>query len=654
MASPSRSSQPTIRERLNAAPGLNPAIRPSSIYTYDEARPGYVERDHFAGNEMGRLARSLAAIDSSLIPVMEKYQDRKIEEAITKGGELFAQNEALDKNRTNWKDYIEANPQHSPYNPYLQIGYEKARLKSLAMDQNKAMEDAFVQSGMVNERDQGKVNKWIQEFCQGYRKDNHLDSYEDRLTLAEAYSAEEFKSRASLLNKHSHYLQSQNEALAMQQFSELALKEIEAAFDPARGGSLFGDPATSQQDMQKLVGIIGARTQEALNNGVLNANAGDMIFKTVLSTYEHLGRNPNVLKALDHIRTPDGVTISALPGVAEKLHNLEQARIEERRASERHWWAQQDRARKMEKERFEGVEVIEWSKKGLAPTTKNMDDFGVPKHMQVMFAAAVNKWNQAQYTGQKEAPFNQRELLGYQILADRGEIPDYQLADLAPLLGFNEAKDLYDRNSKARKEEEATFTSALKSTMDSAYSKFSRDKKDLMDGVQALTFGFSSGLTKEQQIGLEAAQLASAKMQMARSEFIAKNNKMPSKEYLVSIQPRIITEVQTEISARYAKGNGDNQWDNNGIYVPPADSVKDQSQQRPSPARSASPVHTAVPTVADPLNTLVSSWIEQQGLDIEGATMHMTPEEKTRWVSTMYPARAAELASVIRSNLSKR
>lgn len=283
-----------------------------------------------------------------------------------------------------------------------------------------------------------------------------------------------------------------------------------------------------------------------------------------------------------------------------------------------------------------------------------MDAFGVPKYLQVTFAAAVNKWNQAQYTGQKEAPFNQRQLLGYQILADRGELPDSELADLAPLLGFNEAKDLYDRNSKAKKEEEATFTSALKSTMDSAYSKFSRDKKDLMDGLQALTFGFSSGLTKEQQIGLEAAQLASAKMQLARSEFIAKNNKMPSKEYLVSIQPRILAEVQTEISARYAKGSGDNQWDNNGMYVPPTDSAKGQQQQRPPLARSSAPAHTAIPAAVDPLNTLVSGWIEQQGLDINGATMHMTPEEKTRWVSAMYPARAAELASVIRSNLSKR
>lgn len=653
MASPSRSSQPTIRERLNAAPGLNPAIRPSSIYTYDEARPGYVERDHFAGNEMGRLARSLAAIDSSLIPVMEKYQDRKIEEAITKGGELFAQNEALDKNRTNWKDYIEANPQHSPYNPYLQIGYEKARLKSLAMDQNKAMEDAFVQSGMVNERDQGKVNKWIQEFCQGYRKDNHLDSYEDRLTLAEAYSAEEFKSRASLLNKHSHYLQSQNEALAMQQFSELALKEIEAAFDPTRGGSLFGDPATSQQDMQKLVGIIGTRTQEALNNGVLNANAGDMIFKTVLSAYEHLGRNPNVLKALDHIKTPDGVTISALPGVAEKLHNLEQARIEERRSSERHWWAQQDHARKMEKEYWTGEGLMKWDT-GAPPTPENMDKLGVPKRLQPLFAADVNKWHQAQYTGRKDAPAYQRQLSAFQIMADFGEWTNEELTELAPQFGREYVEDLYNRNSKAKKEEETTFTSALKDAGNKAYSMFSRDKKDLMDALQSVSFGFSSGLTKEQQIGLEAAQLAHAKMQMARSEFVAKNNKAPSQEYLISLQPRILTEVQAEISARYVKGNSGDHRDSNGIYVPPASAVKEQPQQRPSLARSTPPAHTAIPAAVDPLNTLVSSWIEQQGLDIDGATMHMTPEEKTRWVSTMYPARAAELASIIRSNLSKR
>lgn len=65
------------------------------------------------------LARSLSRLDSSLVPALERINDRNIERAVTQGAELYAQNTDLDKNRKNWKDFVEENPQDSPYNPYL-------------------------------------------------------------------------------------------------------------------------------------------------------------------------------------------------------------------------------------------------------------------------------------------------------------------------------------------------------------------------------------------------------------------------------------------------------------------------------------------------------------------------------------------------------
>lgn len=642
----SRSSQPTIAQKLSAAPGLSPTVRASSLFTYDEARPGYVERDYLAGNAMARLAKSLAAVDSSLIPVMEKYQDRKIEQAVSKGGELFAQNEGQDKNRTNWKDFVEANPQYSGMNPYLQKGYEQARLKALAIDQGVAMEDAFVQSGMINERDPAKVNEWIQQFTQQFRKDNKLDSYEDHLTLAENFSPIEFKSRAMLLNKHSSYLQEQNEKLAIQQYTDLAIKQIGASFDPTKGGPVPGDPSTDHVTMPTLSQIVEGTMQEAAKNGVLNSHIGELGFKAVEAAYFKYGRKPGILKALETIKTPDGVPLSSLPGVQEKLHHLEQARVEEARSAERHWWAQQDHARKVEKDYWTGEGIMKWTT-GLPPTPENMDKAGVPKRLQPLFAADINKWNQAQYTGQKEAPVNQRMLVGSQMLADMGELSNETISEYAPVFGYDVAKDLYERGQKARKEDETQFTSSLKDTMSKAFSMFSRDKKDMMDAINAMTFGFSAGLSKEQQIGLEASQLANDKIKAARADYIDKNKKAPTQEFYATIQPKILSEVNAQIRDKYGNKNSGTEWDDNGVQVPPTQ----KAVTNPQP--TAPPQNTAIKSTSETVPNTVVSWIAQSIPNVPSYVSNMSKRDAYLWLRDNHPDRAAEFERHTINNLKR-
>jgi hypothetical protein len=586
---------------------------------------------------MGRLAKSLAAVDSSLLPVLEKYQDRKIEQAVTKGGELFAQNEAQDKNRTNWKDYVEANPQDSGMNPYLQKGYEQARLKSLAIDQGTTMEDAFVQSGMVNERDSAKVSQWVQQFTTQFRKDNNLDAYGDRLTLAENFSPIEFKNRAVLLNKHSTYLQEQNEKIAMQQYIDLGMKQIGASFNPSTGGSVPGDPSTDHHALPSMAQTIEGTMQEAAKNGVLNSHIGEMGLKMVEAAYFKYGKQPGILKALDAIKTPDGVPLSSLPGAQEKINHLQQARIEESRSAERHWWAKQEHAEKMEKRKWEGEGLMSFVSSGLPPDAKNMTEAGVPTHLQPLFATSVNKWYQSQYTGNKEAPDSRHMLLGAQLAADNGEIPDGAMADYALVFGPDAAKDLYDRNSKAKKEEETHFTSALKDTMSKAFSNFSREKKDMTAAVNAMTFGFSAGLSKEQRIGLSASQLANAKMKAARDEYVDKNKKAPTQEFYITIQPKILREVHAEISEEYGKAG---ETDENGVQVPPQKGEAVKSQVQAAPTNTAAPVASEVYP-----NTLIS--FAKSLPSVPKNIEDMSEREYGRWLVQTYPDKIQDFEKVI-------
>ncbi|WP_298996903.1 hypothetical protein [uncultured Desulfovibrio sp.] len=641
MTQQSRSSQPAIATKLNVSPGLTPTVRASSVITYDEARPGYVERDNLAGNDMGRLAKSLAAVDSSLIPVLEKYQDRKIEQAIARGGELFSQNEAQDKNRTNWKDYVEANPQDSGMNPYLQKGYEQARLKSLAIDQGTAMEDAFVQSGMVNERDPAKVSQWVQQFTQQFRKDNNLDAYGDRLTLAENFSPIEFKNRAVLLNKHNTYLQEQNEKIAMQQFTDLGMKQIGAAFNPSTGGAVPGDPSTDHHTLPNMAQTIEGTMQEAAKNGVLNSHIGEMGLKMVEAAYFKYGKQPGILKALDAIKTPDGVPLSSLPGAQEKIDHWQRARIEEARSNERHWWAKQEHDRKVEKDYWAGEGVMKWDT-GAPPTPDNMDKAGVPKRLQPLFAADINKWHQSQYTGQKDAPAHQVSVVGYRMMADIGELSNEDITGVAPVLGREYAEDLYDRHSKSKKEEETHFTSSLKDTMSKAFSMFSRDKKDLMDAINAMTFGFSAGLSKEQQIGLEASQLANAKMKAARAEYVDKNKKSPTQEFYTTIQPKILSEVNTQLREKYGKTG---EADENGVQVPT--SQKNVTSQQPQ-NKVQNTVGSSSPERLP--NTVVSSWIAQNVPNAPPSVSNMDKREAALWLKGAHPDKFSEFNNYINAN----
>lgn len=445
-AKQSRSSQPTIIQDMRQAPGLNPSIRASGLYSYTEARPSYVDRDRYAGSGMLHLARSLSALDRSLVPAIEKVVDRDIERQILEGQEMFAQNPDELKNQKNFKDFVEENPGKVNNNPWLRKGYERARLKALAIDEQKAMNDAFIQSGLVNETDQKKVSEWVHQFTQDFRKQHYLDSYEDKLTLAENFSANEFKNREGLLANHSAILARQNESRTMQQFSELAAKQIEQGF----GNKLIGRGPGGETHVQQIAAIVTSNAQEALAHGVLNANAGEMMTKAVFDAYERLDRDPQVLKALDLIKTPDGVTLSSLPGVQKKLNDLEDQRIAKARADWAFSWQQRDRAEKESRKHWLGQGVMEWG--DVAPTKESMDQAKIPPSVQPEFLTAWTAMHNAQRQAVQAAPANQQALLAYSIRAAKGDLEDGEVFGLAETLGAEAALKLAETDDKAKKE----------------------------------------------------------------------------------------------------------------------------------------------------------------------------------------------------------
>lgn len=632
MAQQSRSSQPTIRQDLQRSPALNPGIRASGLYSYTEARPSYIDRDRTVGANMEILARSLSRLDSSLVPALERINDRNIERAVTQGAELYAQNTDLDKNRKNWKDFVEENPQDSPYNPWLQIGYEQARLKALAVDEAKAMEDAFVQSGMVNETDQKKVKAWMDDFAIQFRKDNFLDTYEDKLTLAENFSANEFKTKAGMMAKHSQYVARQNESRTMQQFSELTAKQIEAAFDPSLGGSVFG---AGEADAQRIADIIVANGQTALANGVLDANAAEMYTRMVFDAYERLDKNPVALKALDLVKTPGGVALSSLPGVAEKVNALQRQRIEQARADQRHYWAMEERQKKLTTEQWMGQGVMAWG--DTPPTKANMDAAGVPVWLQPSFAQSVNSFNKSMLEGQRLAPVSQAGLTSVHILASTGQLTQDDVLALGTIYGADKAKEWYDINKAAQDETNKDYTGFLKELSSASFSMFSRTKDDGL-GFKGVSFGYDPELTEEQKIGLQATELAIAIAAQKVEEYkAAHKGAMPDKTWYTTQRPKVLSEVSDAVAREQSSKQA-------GVTVPGADK------------KAGPPAPTAPqPNTAAPKPTKAYTMLRQfaSGNGINTATLPpptSSPAEVAGWMQQNHPEQVQAYNAFCTSN----
>ena len=635
MAGQTRSSQPTIANDLKDPKALQAAVQPRGAFEYVEARPGYVGRNHLAGSGIVRLSQSLAQLDHSLIPVLEGIMDRKIEKEVTEGAELFAQNPDMEKNRKNWKNFSEEHPEYAGYNPHLQRGYEMARLKALAIDQGTAMEDAFVQSGMVNERDPAKVSQWIQQFSQDFRKKNELDRYEDRITLAANYSALEFQNRSALLNKHTDLLAQQ------QQFMDLGLKRINGTADPAHGGPMIGDPKTDGTTMPGIAAIVEQTMRDAGANGVLNAHLGKMGWQILTAAYEQHGENLNILELSKVIKTPNGVALYNTPGVAEKTNNLREAKINKARAAQQHAWAAERHQREMQKLEWTGQRVIDFAQTGLPATPENMQKAGVPRWLQPEFAYATDKFNKAQTSAVLHAPANQRQLTALTMLADTGLLNEGDIYAQAEVLGRDEAVKLLKANQTAKNEETKAYAEEKKSLANSIFSMFARNKDKWSDITQGLAFGFSGELTKEQKQGIEAAQLGLAMYDAEIAKYKQNNPKATPEqihEYSVGLGLSIKDRVGSTMRERYKNDNVDSRT---GATTPkrsgaagegPQASQQQQQQQTPAmtpPAMSA--------TFAAHTNTLLSTWVSNNAPTMPRNIMQGGMMSVYNWLKTNQP-----------------
>lgn len=540
----SQNKQPrTLRDPLDDRRTLASTIRPGSVYTYDAARPGYVDRPYGAGREMESLAQALSQFDRTLIPYLERRADAAVEKDAATGLDMFTQNPDLEKNRKDWKQLVESDPDtYAPLSPWIQKGYEQARLQALALEYEKLLSDTFTESGLNNEHDPAKLQAFVTDFDKSFRKGANLDSYEDKILLAKNFTLLSARAREGLFSRHSSQLAQQHEANLGMQSHALALKMVENALDPDLNGGVrdFADATRSGENLALIGSIVAGQVQNATEHGFRNANAPALASEMVFSLADKHGEE--VLTLLDSLEI-NGVKLASLPDVARKREQREDRLVEKRRAATRWYWAVQEQQRK-EAERAVPGQVLAMLEKQEPITIASLKEAGVPSYLIHDHLKIANNLMEAEYSSLDNNPKSGETKAKALILAKTGRLGLSQVLEAGRVFGPATRKELVVAYDTASKAENTQLTATLREGSGKLFSFFAKMPPDSY-GDFLIT---DDQVTSAQRRGMEAAQAFIDNYERALEEAQAANKGPLSSVQLLRLNTQVRQQTFKDMS----------------------------------------------------------------------------------------------------------
>ena len=421
-------------EKLRELAGLQSTIRSEALYSYNEARPGYVERpDDLYSNPWMQLSRALAGFDKPLSELHQKQQEKEIEKSLAEGDTLFT-NSAIDPttgNRLAWKEYVEKNPDAAGLNPWVRKGYEMARMRSLGLDFKAQLQDAYSKNGLMNETDQAKVSQFIDQFERDFRKKHGLDDYDDKVILAENFTKEALEGRAAILNRHVKDFAEENLKRVTQEFTQLTSKQLSSIVDNPNVN--FSDPDVREQVIiPQLQEAIQRISQEAASYGVLNSDVPGIIFRALAAEatergYENGGRE--LLEIAKNLDFGQG----KLGDIPEYKDYITKA--------ERQMEAQEEQDRlKREREQEKALTdiMVDVAISGKYLNAEQLRAKGVPAHMVPSVLAKIKAIKNSREINESYGQWDddkRTSFLNLQLKAARGELTDADLRSAVRVYG---------------------------------------------------------------------------------------------------------------------------------------------------------------------------------------------------------------------------
>lgn len=346
----------TVRERLDEGHRLSPAIRSQSFYSYDAARPAWMERPYGAGQDWARLAAALGRFDSSLSTYLDHRLDRRIEEGIALGNEAFHAPDNTDENglRRSFQAWAEAHPDEAGKNPFIIKGYEQSRLRQLGMDYQKGLADFYSSSGVRNESDPARVDAAVNQFTGQWYKEHGLTEYPDKLMLAGNFSPSVAVGRTAVMQRHSNDLSAQNLARIKTAFQQESSKLLQGLTDPDQGGYNVSHPDERQRAAVRFGRDVAALAQKLADDGYPASDIPGVLLQALESEAARAAEEGDE-DMLDLCQTMlgldiNGVTLGRLPDAAARMERLQESLSDREwkrlvRARQQREWRREDRMR---------------------------------------------------------------------------------------------------------------------------------------------------------------------------------------------------------------------------------------------------------------------------------------------------------------------
>ena len=343
----------TIKKDLGGTAALTPTINAQGLSSFSYARPGEVGYDRYAGAGLRQLAANLSSIEPSIAHAHMKLLDRRIAEDKSAASLFTVENPELTKNMEAWRQASEKDERILNMNPYVKKYIKQEILKTSALGFDAALKDAYVTSGMVNERDPEKILKWGQDFRKQYTEQAGIKGEGkdmDQPDIAEHYTAYTTTSLDNLLGKHNRDVESQNANLLEQQMFQNISDTLAGKMNPLTGGYNVHIPAERQSYVTDAAQVIMGKAEEMKKLGYSQDRVMGMLGKAVLMGNHSAAVAEGLAKSLTVNINGKPVSLLSQPGIAKGIEALKDKEIErawqaESRAHTREEWARQREVR---------------------------------------------------------------------------------------------------------------------------------------------------------------------------------------------------------------------------------------------------------------------------------------------------------------------
>ena len=332
-----QSSQPTIREELSPARGLSPAVSAQQLYSYMQARPGYVERDRRTGYDLLRLASALEGFGGSFQKAATRYIDKRIAEDVAEAEQLYREHPELTRNMEAWRKAAESDPAVLNKSPWVKRYVEHSILRNEAQTIEAELRNFYATSGLVNERDSRKVAEAVNSKMGELVKQSAAAQYDDPLALGPNFHRPLRNATGNILAMHTASVEAQNAKLVMQQAHQNIENMLNGLTDIRLPDGLNPHiPSEAATLVERHAAALQAEMDNMMRLGFRQADLVAFARDNILRT----GGSPSRMEAvLQRVTVPglDGKRVSLLsqPGVKEELDRQKDI------ATDRAWKAEQ-------------------------------------------------------------------------------------------------------------------------------------------------------------------------------------------------------------------------------------------------------------------------------------------------------------------------